>query len=418
MKTVQNNAYWRELLDYIPEYVLIFKIDEHEKAELVFANRNWEPLTGFKADELLLRSISDVQIKKILENVIDRVAQHSRNEISDSDCTSVWQTKTGEQITFHFTYRAFKISSSPNFHISVLFTVNQIERINGLNAVIEQDLITESMAMKALVQRLPGIVQTQSAILIQGEPYTGKSTLVKFLLASSELLGWKQAFSLEEIQLKLQENEEGAFCIILEEIHLMARKTQEQLLQTISDLESRAMEYKIVATTVTGIDKLLDNGDFIPDLYYKLGAHTLHVPPLRFRKEDVQMFISRKVDQLKNLLGYDEIRFSEECQQYIRKSEWPENFKSLQKFIGDSLAYLDGNTIELADEYRVEEGDQSSLFNEDLSDIKSFDSMMKHYLKEVLKKTGGKIYGRDGAAHLLKLKPTTLQSKLKKLGIK
>ncbi|MBD3808716.1 MAG: hypothetical protein IE880_08395, partial [Epsilonproteobacteria bacterium] len=156
------------------------------------------------------------QIKKILENVIDRVAQHSRNEISDSDCTSVWQTKTGEQITFHFTYRAFKISSSPNFHISVLFTVNQIERINGLNAVIEQDLITESMAMKALVQRLPGIVQTQSAILIQGEPYTGKSTLVKFLLASSELLGWKQAFSLEEIQLKLQENEEGAFCIILE----------------------------------------------------------------------------------------------------------------------------------------------------------------------------------------------------------
>ncbi|TNE74708.1 hypothetical protein EP331_01070 [bacterium] len=419
MKQVQNLGYWRELLDHVPQFLLVFKIDEDEKAELVFANQLWEKVSGYKADEFLLRSLNDVNMKKALDEIIDKVALHSRGELKNEECTFIWTAKDGTKTTFNFIYDAFRTSTSSNFHVSVLCSTEVISNPIIANTVkTGETFIAESMVMKTLLQRIPGIVQSQSAILIQGEKAVGKSTLVKHILDQKEMLAWPNHIEFNSSTVTESSNWMNASCLVIENIHELSRKSQEILLKLISEAEINALDLKILATTSGGIDKLLDSGEFLPELYYKLGAHTLHLPPLRFRKEDVQTYLNERLVSLRFLIGNPNLAFSDECNAFIRTNEWEQNFLSLSEFVHDAISYIDGDSIELPDEYRKEDGDQSNLFSENLSGIISFDAMTKNYLKEVLKKTGGKIYGRDGAAHLLKLKPTTLQSKLKKLGVK
>src|SRR5690606_15151559 len=107
----------------------------------------------------------------------------------------------------------------------------------------------------------------------------------------------------------------------------------------------------------------------------------------------------------------------------IEQKKWQKNYVELKIFLVDVIKAMYNNTLDVPAKYL--EGSiakQSNLFGsdieEELSELLTFEEMNKKYLKLVLQKTGGKIYGEYGAAEILGMPPTTLQSKLKKLGIK
>ena len=205
--------------------------------------------------------------------------------------------------------------------------------------------------------------------------------------------------------------------IRLPHIDSLNNQAQRLLQRLIAGREQGELQTWILATTTGNLEERVNDGQFSAKLYYKIGFETLLVPPLRHRPEDVKATARRYVEQAGKVLNLQFNRLDEAKLEELTEQEWPGNFPQLYKVLRRSLLESDEDEFQL----RLKEKQQYQLFPEQkISEdaVLGFDEMNRKYLERVLELTDGKIYGDDGAAALLNLKPTTLQSKLKRLGIK
>jgi len=282
------------------------------------------------------------------------------------------------------------------------------------------EIIGSGSAMQKVYQLISIASPSNSTVLILGETGTGKELAAKAIHnASSRKDRFMIKVSCANLPAHLIESELfGKFelandsTLFLDEIAEIPLELQTRLLQTIQEKE----HVRIIAATDRNLRELVEAGQFRSDLFYRLNVFPIHVPPLRERKEDLPLLASHFIDQHTQRIGKKITNISHRALETLMRYDWPGNVRELENLIERSILLATGPTIKeipLPTDVDVDLSNANSG-----SSLKTLDELEKDHILAVLKKCNHKIGGPGGAAELLHLPPTTLHSKIKKLGIK
>ncbi|WP_449384799.1 sigma-54 interaction domain-containing protein [Chitinophaga filiformis] len=291
-----------------------------------------------------------------------------------------------------------------------------------------------------------------TSVLILGESGTGKERVAQSIhelstrkkgpfikvncaaipetLVESELFGHeKGAFTgaIEKRKGKFEQAEGGT--IFLDEVGELPLAVQTKLLRV---LQEREIEYvggkspvkvsvRVVAATNRNLEKEVAEGRFRLDLYYRLNVFPITLPPLRERKTDIEALTLFFANRFCKEFGKPFSGISDAMIQKICAYSWPGNIRELENVVEQSVVVNDGRTkLQLM---RDLSSPAFSLTGK--TDVNTFDEIKhiqreteREYITSILQKTKGRIRGVNGAAELLNMKPTTLESKMVRLNIR
>ena len=334
-------------------------------------------------------------------------------------------------------------------------------RIEALMDVINrresQQFIGHSAALRQFQINLEKIASTNMTVLIMGETGVGKGLAARELhalsaysdgpfievscgalpgaLIDSELFGHERGAFTSAVSHRLGRVElaEGG-TLFLDEIGDMAVETQVKLLrlleegtfERLGDSQTLTAKTRIVAATNRNLKEMVSTGDFREDLYYRLNAFPMSLPPLRERKEDIlelaEFFKTRMAGHIGKQIG----PLTPEIIEILQAYDWPGNVRELEHTIQRAVVLCPDSQIKVRDItlYNSQiEGTAQDLerrtFDQDSGVvIVSLDEFERRYILGVLEATNYQIKGTSGAAKLLGVPPSTLYGKMKRLGIK
>jgi formate hydrogenlyase transcriptional activator len=170
------------------------------------------------------------------------------------------------------------------------------------------------------------------------------------------------------------------------------------------------VDVRIVATTNRNLEEEVRKGRFRQDLYYRLNVFPITVPPLRQRKEDIPLLVEAFIERYARKLGKQITSIQKETMKTLQDYPWPGNIRELESIIERAAILCPGPVLQLADKLET-----SSLpFS---STVKTLEEMERNQILRILSETGWRIEGKDGAASILGLNPSTLRARMHKLGI-
>jgi len=309
-----------------------------------------------------------------------------------------------------------------------------------------ENIIGNSNEMMEVLSMVSKVAKTDSTVLITGESGTGKELVAKALhvnsrrknrafvtincgalpenLQESELFGHvRGAFTgaMRDKRGLFQEANGGT--LFLDEIGEMAPPTQVKLLRFLQDGEIRRVgenepihvDVRLIAATNQDLEKLIEEGQFREDLYYRLNVIPIHMPPLRERKDDIALLVKHFLTQ-HHAKGNTKITdVSPEAMEIITNYEWTGNVRELENVIERAVVLASGTVLQQEDlpqsvqrEKRVKGGSDLQLEGRTLEELE------KHY---ILKTLDAHDWNQKKASELLGISTTTLWRKLKSYGI-
>ncbi len=310
---------------------------------------------------------------------------------------------------------------------------------------------SRSPAMRELSARARQVASTDVPVLILGETGTGKEVLAQAVhawsprsegpfvrlncaalpanLVESELFGHvKGAFSGAVRDRRGRFLTANGGTLLLDEIGDMPLDTQAKLLRVLqegtfepvgSDKPCR-VNVRVIAATHRDLHSAIAEGRFREDLYYRLAVFPLHIPALRERPEDVVPLAEFHLGEIAKRTGRGPWMLSEHAKHHLTTHSWPGNVRELVNTVERATIMRPNGQLQ-PQELALAEGRTPSsppLATPVASQhLPTFFDNEHAYFVSVLERTSGKLHGADGAAALVGLKPTTLQSKLKKHGI-
>jgi transcriptional regulator with GAF, ATPase, and Fis domain len=244
-------------------------------------------------------------------------------------------------------------------------------------------------------------------------------------LIESELFGHERgAFTgaTERRQGKFEQAEGGT--LFLDEIGELPFDLQVKLLRVLQEREIERIggsatikiNVRIIAATNRNLEKEVAEGRFRIDLYYRLNVFPLVLPPLRERKEDIPVLANHFAEIFSRKTGKRITGYSDKVLEDMLNYSWPGNIRELEHLIERSVLLAKGAMITELPLPKVVREIIPSLADPK-ERVKSIDEIERDHILAVLKKCNGKISGSGGAAELLNLNVSTLNSKIKKLGI-
>jgi PAS domain S-box-containing protein len=307
-----------------------------------------------------------------------------------------------------------------------------------------EDIIGESVGLKRVLQQAETVAGADVTVLILGETGTGKDliaraihqlsprrerTLVKLNCAAiptglleSELFGHERGAFTGAISQKIGRLElahQGT--LFLDEVGDLPLEIQPKLLRALQDKEFERLggtrtipvDIRLVAATNRNLEKMVADREFRSDLYYRLRVFPILIPPLRERREDIPLLVRYFV--MKHAVHMDKKIESipPEIMKALTKWDWPGNIRELENFI-ERCVILSKGPILRAPLSELQVPEETATQQEDVS----LEATEREHILRVLREAKGMIGGPDGAAARLGLKRTTLNSKLKKLGIR
>ena len=200
----------------------------------------------------------------------------------------------------------------------------------------------------------------------------------------------------------------------------LLRALQEKKVERIGGESTISVDVRVIAASHVDLHTAVRENRFREDLYYRLNVFPIRLPALRKRGSDILLLAEYFIGQIRTRSGNTALSLSPESVDILLQAEWPGNVRQLKNAL-ERAAILSRGGVIRAEHIVADEIPQHSFClppdNLDETALPSFDDMVKTHLHKALARTGGKVYGKGGAAELLGIKPTTLQSKLKKYGI-
>jgi len=307
-----------------------------------------------------------------------------------------------------------------------------------------EDIIGESVGLKRVLKQVETVAEQDVTVLILGETGTGKDliaraihhlsprrerTLVKLNCAAiptglleSELFGHERGAFTGAISQKIGRLElahQGT--LFLDEVGDLPLEIQPKLLRALQDKEFERLggtrtipvDIRLVAATNRNLEKMVADREFRSDLYYRLRVFPISIPPLRERREDIPILVRYFVAKHAVRMDKKIESIPPEVMKALTKWDWPGNIRELENFIERSVILSKGPALRAPlPELQVLE--ETPIGQEDVS----LEAAEREHILRVLRESKGMIGGPDGAAARLGLKRTTLNSKLRKLGIK
>lgn len=319
--------------------------------------------------------------------------------------------------------------------------------IGDISSVVE-GLIGKSPAWIQVIEKIKLVAPTESHVMILGETGTGKEQTAKAIHALSKRSAKPfitlncSALNYNLAESELFGHEKGAFTgavssrrgrfeladggiLFLDEIGDLPFDIQPKLLRAIQEGTFERLgsektihaDVRIICATNVDLESKVKEGKFREDLFYRLNVFPINLPPLRQRKDDIFLLSNYFLENLSEKFGNKKLTLSNEALKILCENSWRGNVRELQNTL--ERAVILSNTGVIKPTHLIFEQTQfeKNNYEEANSSVKSLEEETKIIIKKALQLTNGKIYGKDGAAALLKVKPTTLQSKIKKLGI-
>jgi formate hydrogenlyase transcriptional activator len=306
------------------------------------------------------------------------------------------------------------------------------------------DIVGESKGLRQVLKEIETVAPTDATVLIQGESGTGKellaraihrlsprseSTFVKLNCAAipaglleSELFGHEKGAFTGAIARKIGRLElahEGT--LFLDEVGELPLDLQPKLLRALQEREiervggTRAIpvNMRLVAATNRDLGKMVAEKTFRSDLFYRLKVFPVFAPPLRERARDIPILVRHFVSTHSRRMGKTIESISDETMDALVHWSWPGNIRELENFLERAVILTRGSVlyVPLAELEMEEDSPDAGAQNPTLHTAE------REHILRVLRETKGQIGGDDGAAARLGLKRTTLNSKMKKLGI-
>lgn len=317
-----------------------------------------------------------------------------------------------------------------------------------LSQPVERDgIVGENKNFLAVLDLVNQVASSDASVLLLGESGTGKEQIANRIhslsprknrpfikincttlpasLIESELFGHeKGAFTgaTDRRVGKFEQADGGT--ILLDEIGEMPMDMQTKLLRVLQEKEIERIggkttikvDVRIISSTNRILEKEVADGKFRLDLYYRLQVFPITVPPLRDRADDIPRLASHFVNLYSRKFGKPMTGIAPEVIQQFMAYSWPGNIRELEHLIARSILLTKGKVIE--EMYMLPTLKAKTTSTVVDLPIKTIEENERDHILMALKKCKGKIWGQGGAAELLGVPPTTLQSKVKKLGIK
>jgi formate hydrogenlyase transcriptional activator len=303
------------------------------------------------------------------------------------------------------------------------------------------NVVGQSKAIRDILQLAEQVAATDSAVLIQGETGTGKELLARTIhdLSSRKARSMVKincaALPATLIESELFGREKGAYTgalsrevgrfeladkstIFLDEIGELPMELQVKLLRVLQEGEIQRLgsskthhvDVRVIAATNRDLAAAVAEGKFREDLYYRLSVFPIHVPPLRERREDMQELVWHILQDLGKRMGKNIHSIQSSTLKAFQSYAWPGNVRELRNIIERNLILNSGPVFraKLPEAANGRAGSSTGVRIEEVE---------REHILRVLGSTAWRIRGQRGAAMLLGLKPTTLESRMKKLNI-
>ncbi len=193
-------------------------------------------------------------------------------------------------------------------------------------------------------------------------------------------------------------------------------RLQEKEIERIGSKSPTRVDVRIIAATNRNLEKEVAEGRFRLDLYYRLNVFPILLPALRERKEDIPLLAAHFINYFNRKAGKKVTGLSDKVARNMTAYNWPGNIRELEHVIERSILLAKGTLIEDVALPGIP-AKQAEAANEETR-LKTIHEIERDHIITVLKKCNGRIWGPGAAAEVLNLPPTTLKSRMIKLGIK
>ncbi|MDX2046873.1 MAG: sigma 54-interacting transcriptional regulator [Chitinophagaceae bacterium] len=305
-----------------------------------------------------------------------------------------------------------------------------------------EEIISKSKSFHKILMQIEQVASTDATVLIVGESGTGKELLARAVhnisnrskkplikvncatlpanLIESELFGHERGAFTGAMERKIGRFElaDGG-TIFLDEIGELPVELQAKLLRVLQEGEFERLgnpktfkvNVRIIAATNRNLEQAIEKKEFREDLYYRLNVFPIVSPPLRERKEDIPLLVKHFCQKFEGKMGRKITNIGNKVMEALMEYNWPGNIRELENLIERAMILSPGNTLEYGDWLPTGKKSNGRFAPQKLEDVE------RQHIMETLKKTNWKVSGENGAAKILGLNATTLEARMKKLGI-
>jgi transcriptional regulator with GAF, ATPase, and Fis domain len=301
-------------------------------------------------------------------------------------------------------------------------------------------IVGQSTAVRRVLEQIQQVAVTDSTVLLLGETGTGK----ELFATQIHELGPRHSRAMVRvncaaipatlIESELFGREKGAFTgalarqvgrfelanhstIFLDEIGDLPNEVQVKLLRVLEERQIErlgsprpiSVDTRIIAATHRNLEQRIADGAFREDLYYRLNVFPIHVPPLRERAEDIPLLVWRFVEEFSKAFGKRIDSIDKDSLAALQNYAWPGNIRELRNVVERAMIVATTRRLTIA---LPQASPAATKRSPKLIDVE------KDHIRTVLESTGWRIRGAGGAADRLGMKPTTLETRMAKLGLR
>jgi formate hydrogenlyase transcriptional activator len=307
------------------------------------------------------------------------------------------------------------------------------------------EIIGGSTALENVFFRVEQVAPQDATVLLLGETGTGKGVVARAIHGRSRRKDRPMitvncsALPANLIESELFGREKGAFTgsgdrqmgrfeladngtLFLDEIGEMQMDLQTKLLRVIQDGEFERLggpktikvDVRIIASTNRNLENEIRRGRFREDLFYRLNVFPITIPPLRQRKEDIPLLVDYFVAKFNKKTGKKIETVSKDTLNVLREYDWPGNVRELESIVERAVITSQGTGLKILDRFvnPLKTGEPGAQDGKVLVDVE------RDHIFKALEKTGWRIEGKNGAAAMLGLNPSTLRGRMRKDGIR
>ena len=309
-----------------------------------------------------------------------------------------------------------------------------------------EEIISKSHNFQKVLQQIEQVASTDATVLILGESGTGKELIARAVhhisnrskkplvkvncatlpanLIESELFGHEKGAFTGAVEKKIGRFElaDGG-TIFLDEIGELPVELQSKLLRVLQEGEferlgnpkTMKVNVRVIAATNRNLGQAIEKKEFREDLYYRLNVFPIYCPPLRERKDDIPLLVKHFCQKHEGKIGRKVTNISSKVMDALIAYDWPGNIRELENIIERAMILSRNGELEYGEWVPAA---QTTSTNGNIKIAASkLEDVEKDHILAVLKQTGWKVSGEKGAAKILGLNATTLEARMKKLGI-
>ncbi len=457
LKLSQDEEELRRITDAIPQAIVVLNPD----GDNLYANRVFLDYTGLSLDEA--RS-EDFRARVFHPEDIERLREMRRNSLALGAPFENEQRilgRDGQYRWFLNRYNPFRDEDGRLVRWYATGTdINDRkrseERMRNENVALREDIVRSSLfeeivgsseALRRVLVQVSKVAPTDSTVLILGETGTGKELIARAIhnlskrstrafirvncaaippsLIASELFGHEKGSFTGALQRRLGrfESADGG-TLFLDEVGELPLETQVALLRVLQEREFErvggsqtvSVDVRVLAATNRDLTAAVADKTFREDLFYRLNVFPIRVPALRERVDDVPLLVEYLVDRYAHKAGKKIRNISKDTLTLFQTYNWPGNIRELQNVIERAVILCEGEIFEVDEGWLTRAAAKAPHSSAPL--VLNLAEREKEVIENALRETKGQISGPTGAAAKLGIARQTLESKIKKLGIK